>query len=109
MILQALAKYYERMPTAAQEGFQQQAIPFVITLNRQGNFVGLMDTREGDGKKKRARSFLVPKAVKKSVNIAANLLWGTPAYVLGRPKPDKKDYQKLFERAKTSRLPLLNL
>ena len=52
MILQALAKYYERMPTAAQEGFQQQAIPFVITLNRQGNFVGLMDTREGDGKKK---------------------------------------------------------
>lgn len=102
MILQALTKYYnERMPDAAQEGFQQQDVPFVITLNRQGDFVGLIDTREGDGKKKKARSFLVPKAVKKSVNIAANLLWGTPAYVLGHPKPDKKkDAGKLLKRAK---------
>ena len=101
MILQALAQYYERIPTAATEGFQKQEIPFIIVLNREGDFVGLMDTREGDGKKKKARSFLVPKAVKKSVNIAANLLWGTPAYVFGRPKPDKKkDYQKLLERAK---------
>ena len=101
MILQALAKYYERIPTAATEGFQNQEIPFIIVLNRKGDFAGLLDTREGDGKKKKARSFLVPKAVKKSVNIAANLLWGTCAYVLGRPKPDKtKDYQKLSERAK---------
>jgi CRISPR-associated protein Csd1 len=101
VILQALVKYYERMPTAATEGFQKQEIPFIIVLKQQGDFAGLMDTREGDGKKKKARSFLVPKAVKKSVNIAANLLWGTPAYVLGRPKPDKKkDYQKLIERAK---------
>jgi len=102
MILQALAKYYnERMPDAAQEGFQQQEIPFVITLNRQGDFVGLTPTSESDGKKKKARSFLVPKAVKKSVNIAANLLWGTPAYVFGRPKPDKKkDADSLMERAK---------
>ncbi len=101
MILQALTKYYERIPAAATEGFQKQEIPFIIVLNRQGDFAGLMDTREGEGKKKRARPFLVPKAVKKSVNIAANLLWGTPAYVLGRPKPDKKkDYQKLLTRAK---------
>lgn len=102
MILQALTRYYnDRMSDTAQEGFQQQDVPFVITLNRQGDFVGLIDTREGEGKKKRARSFLVPKAVKKSVNIAANLLWGTSAYVLGYPKPDKKkDTEKLLERAK---------
>ncbi len=109
MILQALTKYYERIPTAATEGFQQQAIPFVITLNRQGNFAGLMDTRKGEGKKKMARSFLVPKAVKKSVNIAANLLWGTPAYVLGRPKPDKKkDAEKLLKRAKEQQASFLD-
>ncbi len=110
MILQALTKYYnERMSNAAQEGFQQQEVPFVITLNRQGDFVGLIDTREGDGKKKRARSFLVPKAVKKSVNIAANLLWGTSAYVLGRPKPDKKkDAEKLLERAKEQQASFLD-
>lgn len=101
MILQALTKYYERIPTAAQEGFQQQEIPFIVTLNRQGDFIGLVDTRENDGKKKKTRSFLVPKAVKKSVNISANLLWGTPAYALGRPKPDKKkDAEKLLKRAK---------
>lgn len=110
MILQALTKYYnDRMSDTAQEGFQQQDVPFVITLNRQGDFVGLIDTREGEGKKKRARSFLVPKAVKKSVNIAANLLWGTSAYVLGRPKPDKKkDANKLLERAKEQQASFLD-
>ena len=110
MILQALTKYYnEGMSNDAQEGFQEQEVPFVITLNRQGDFVGLIDTREGDGKKKRARSFLVPKAVKKSVNIAANLLWGTSAYVLGRPKPDKKkDAEKLLERAKEQQASFLD-
>ncbi len=101
MILQALAKYYERIPTAAKEGFQQQEIPFIIILNRQGNFVDLLDTRSGEGKNKRTRSFIVPKAVKKTSGIAANLLWDNPAYVMGRPKLDKKkDLNELFERAK---------
>lgn len=102
MILQALYNYYDRMKDdLPPEGFQKQEIPFIIVLNRQGGFAGLVDTRESEGKKKRARPFLVPKAVKKSVNIAANLLWGTPAYVLGRPKPDKKkDAEKLLDRAK---------
>lgn len=101
MILQALAKYYERIPGIAQEGFQQQGIPFIIVLNSQGDFKGLLDTREGEGKKKTARPFMVPKAVKRASGIAANLLWDNPAYVLGRPKPDKKkDMNSLLERAK---------
>jgi len=101
VILQALAKYYERIPGVAQEGFQQQGIPFIIVLNSQGDFKGLLDTREGEGKKKTARPFMVPKAVKRASGIAANLLWDNPAYVLGRPKPDKKkDMNSLLERAK---------
>jgi len=101
MILQALVSYYERIPGAATEGFQYQEIPFIIVLNREGDFVGLLDTREGDGKKKRARPFLVPKAVKKTSGIAANLLWDNAAYVLGRPKPDKKkNMDDLDSRAK---------
>ena len=101
MILQALAKYYERIPNVAEEGFQKQEIPFIIVLTRQGDFVGLLDTREVEGKKKRARSFIVPKSVKRASGIAANLLWDNTAYVLGRPKPDKKkDVEKLLERAK---------
>lgn len=106
MILQALTKYYQRISQSedsdvAQEGFQKQDIPFLIALNPDGHFVGLQDTRQGEGKKKKARSFIVPKAVKKTSGIAANLLWDNPAYVLGRPKPDKKkDFQTLLERAK---------
>lgn len=106
MILQALEAYYRRIAKdkdsgIAPEGFQKQAIPFIIMLDGDGLFKGLQDTRQGEGKKKTTRIFTVPKAVKKSVNIASNLLWGTPAYVFGRPKPDKKkDNGKLTERAK---------
>ncbi|GJQ23437.1 type I-C CRISPR-associated protein Cas8c/Csd1 [Candidatus Brocadia sapporoensis] len=101
MILQALAKYYERIPDVEDEGFQKQEIPFIVVLNRQGNFLSMVDTRSGDGKKKTARSFMVPKAVKRSSGIAANLLWDTPAYIFGKPKPDKKkDMENLFQRAK---------
>lgn len=107
MILQALTAYYNRLSdesSAVPEGFQKKETPFVITLDRNGCFRGLMDTREGEGKRKRAREFVVPKAVKKSVNIAANLLWGTPAYVFGKPKPDKKkDAERLAQRAQGQR------
>ena len=109
MILQALSKYYERIPGVAQEGFQQQGIPFIIVLNRQGDFVGLLDTREGEGKKKTAISFMVPKAVKKTSGIAANLLWDNPAYVVGKPKPDKKkNMDSLLERAKDLQISFLD-
>ncbi len=106
MILQTLVSYYDRLAQEANtniapEGFEKKAIPFLIVLNQQGGFVGLQDTRQGEGKKKSGRVFTVPKAVKRSSRIAANLLWDTPTYVLGRPKPDKrKVYEKLVERAK---------
>lgn len=105
MILQALGYYYHRLlkgelADVATEGFQKQPIPFVVVLNREGDFVSLLDTRSGDGKKKTARPFFVPRRVKKTSGIAANLLWEVPAYVFGRPKPDpKKDRAKLAERA----------
>ncbi len=107
MILQALAKYYERIPDVAHEGFQHNEIPFVITLKKNGEYAGLQDTREGEEKK--GRVFMVPKAVKRSSGIAANLLWDNPAYVLGRPKPDKKkDINALTERAGKQKESFLN-
>ena len=105
MILQALNDYYHRLRSEsltdiASEGFQKQSIPFVITLNREGKFLGFLDTRSGEGKKKTAREFIVPKGVKKTSGIAANLLWETPAYIFARPKPNmKKDREKLLEKA----------
>ena len=56
MILQALAGYYRRQADEVgaevpPEGFEKKEIPFVIVLNLQGNFIGVDDTREGEGKK----------------------------------------------------------
>ncbi|GAB4388008.1 MAG: type I-C CRISPR-associated protein Cas8c/Csd1 [Thermodesulfovibrionales bacterium] len=107
MILQALTSYYGRISeedgsAIAPEGFEKKEIPFVIVLDREGNFKGIDDTRSGEGKKGNARKFLVPKAVKKSANIAANLLWGNPEYVLGKPRPgtegDHRKVEKVRER-----------
>jgi CRISPR-associated protein Csd1 len=105
MILQTLNDHYCRLQKdgladVAGEGFQRQPIPFVIVLNPEGRFVSLVDTRSGDGKKRIARQFTVPKGVKKTSGIAANLLWDVPAYIFARPKPDpKKDSAKIAERA----------
>ncbi len=105
MILQALAVYYQRIAKEggteiAPEGFQKVAIPFIINLDHNGRFKGITDTRHAEGNTKTAHDFLVPKAVKRTVAIAPNLLWDNPAYVLGQPKPDKKkDPKKLSERA----------
>lgn len=100
MILQALNEYYMRKDAhqsatadagapLAPEGFENKEIPFVIVLDASGALVQIEDTRSGEGKKKTAHSFLVPQAAKKSVNVAANLLWGNAEYVLGIPDRKK--------------------
>ncbi len=104
MILQALSQYYQRIASnddgVAVEGFQKQPIPFLVVLDAEGKFVDIQDTRTGEGKKKTAREFIVPKAIKKTSGIASNLLWDVPAYVFGIPKPDtKKDEAGLKKRA----------
>jgi len=78
MILQALA-----------EGFEWKEIPFILEIDRDGKLVQIEDTREVQGKRKVGRRFLVPLAVKKSVNVEANLLWGSAEYVLGLLDPKK--------------------
>lgn len=89
MILSALNDYYARKPDLAPEGFEPKAIPFVLVLDEAGQLVQLADRREGD----EAKAVLVPQGVKKSMNIASNLLWGNAEYVLGLP-----DVKKLAER-----------
>ncbi|TLU84320.1 MAG: type I-C CRISPR-associated protein Cas8c/Csd1 [Chlorobium sp.] len=96
MILQALYDYYQRKAAdsdsgIAPEGFEWKEIPFVIVIDNDGNFVALEDTREGDGKKKRAKVFLVPAAEKKTVGVKANLLWDNVEYALGANPRDRND------------------
>lgn len=85
MILQALAEYYERKPDLPRLGFTVKEIPYVIVLREDGTPANLEETYEGTGKSRRARQFLLPQAVKRSVGIAANLLWDNPEYALGTP------------------------
>ena len=94
MILQALNDYYARKAADPQtglapKGFEPKAIPFVLVLDDAGQLVQLADRREGN----EAKAVLVPQGVKKSMNVASNLLWGNAEYVLGLP-----DLKKLAER-----------
>ena len=113
MILQALHDYYERKNAdpesgLAQPGFEWKEIPFVIEIDTQGSPVQIEDTREGEGKRKRARPFLVPQGVKKTSGVAANLLWDNAAYVLGvatKGKPKRVEEQRQAFIAKIESLP----
>lgn len=93
MILQALRDYYLRKPELPRDGYELKEISFVIELEPDGRVTQVIDTRETQGRKKIARGFLVPQGIKKSVNVAANLLWGNAEYVLSLP-----DTKKLAER-----------
>lgn len=93
MILQTLVYYYQRLVDeqsieVAPLGFEAKEIPFLIVLDRDGNFVSLRDTRDDNNKK--GRRFIVPQGEKKTSGIKANLLWDTPAYVLGKYIYDEK-------------------
>jgi len=97
MILHALYDYYQRKSTdpdahMAPPGFEWKEIPFVIEIDAQGNPVQIEDTREGDGKKRRAHAYLVPQGAKKTSGVAANLFWDNAEYVLGvdtKGKPER--------------------
>ena len=95
MILQELARYYRRKAASssnvAPEGFENKEIPFVIVLDKAGRFIRLEDTRDGQGKKKIGRKFLVPKGLGRSGGKSyevSNILWDHYGYVLAHPKED---------------------
>ena len=115
MILQELVRYYDRKsrdPDPAQRlptpGLEDKEIPFIIELTRDGQVHQLVDTRSLQGKKLRARSFLVPLGEKKTSGVKANLLWDSAAYVLGvesgRKNPGELSPQAAF-KARIEALP----
>lgn len=97
MILQALKEYYDRKAAdpesrMAPAGFEWKEIPFVVVLDARGKPVSLNSTFQGTGKSKRAKSYLVPQAIKKTSGIASNLLWENTEYALGvstKGNPDR--------------------
>ena len=95
MILQALTQYYQRKAdngsSIAPQGFEYKQIPFIIVIDKDGNFVQLEDTRGTDSKTKKGTFFLAPLAStrsgKNSADVA-NLLWDHYGYLLAHPKED---------------------
>lgn len=110
MILQALYDYYQRKAadpdsSIAPRGFERKDIPFIIVIDKDGNFINLEDTRTGEGRQRRAKSFLVLKMKGRpgsKASAIANILWDHWGYVLGQPKEkdDKKSVEQLREDAK---------
>lgn len=95
MILQALTQYYQRKADngsdIAPQGFEYKQIPFIIVIDKDGNFVQLEDTRGADSKTKKGNFFLAPLAStrsgKNSADVA-NLLWDHYGYIFAHPKED---------------------
>ena len=88
MILQSLKDYYDRKASdpesgIAPEGWEWKELPFIIVLDKKGTFLQFEDMREGEGKKKRGKRFLIPKGVLKGNNITPNLLWDPSDYLFG--------------------------
>lgn len=109
MILQSLKEYYDRKAAdpasaLAPEGWESKEIPFVLVLDPSGGLVNVDDMREGEGRTKRAKPQLVPASVKRSVNIAPNLLWDSVEYALGVDTRDKPDRVREQHRAFRVRL-----
>ena len=99
MILQALYDYYQRKLADPEDtlppfGFEWKEIPLIIEIDADGKLVQIEDTREGAGRKKQARAYLVQQAVKKTRGVATNLLWANAEYVLGIPRKVKPGQKK---------------
>ena len=96
MILQSLYDYYQRKacdPDPARRlpafGLEDKEIPFIIELTVEGKPLGIVDTRQGEGKKRVAQVFRVPESADRSANVEPNFLWDTAEYVLGTHSPKK--------------------
>jgi CRISPR-associated protein Csd1 len=72
-------------------GFSSQKIHFALLLNRDGNLLQILDLRETRGKRLLSKQMIVPEAVIKSVNIAANFMWDNTGYVLGADNKGKPE------------------
>lgn len=89
-ILQALERYYHRLPGVAEPGWSPEKFGWCIVLDQQGEPVDVEDIHDLLGKKPRPKLYTVPAAVKRTAGIAPNFLWDKTAYVLGRTAGEGK-------------------
>lgn len=91
MILQALCEYYDRkaaLGTLPPIGREWNPIPYLVVIDKDGDFIRLESTQEGKGKNQHAKKFLVCHAYGRSGRNSwevANSLWDHYGYVFGFP------------------------
>lgn len=99
MILQSLNNCYGRLSENPNVnipllGFSSQKIHFALLLNREGELLQVLDLREEQEKRLLPKQMIVPEAVIRAVNIAANFMWDNTGYVLGSDNKGKPERSK---------------
>jgi len=102
MILQALhALYNRKKDDLPPQGFESKEIPFLIVIDKNGQFIALQDTRTKVGKKLFSKKFTVPKENSRSGSNAwqvANIFWDHYGYVLGWPKSENDSDKQMAKK-----------
>ncbi len=83
-VLQALDRYYDRLPDAVRPGWSREKFGWCMVLRADGEPLDVLDLRDNDGRKPRPKEYAVPAGVKRTAGIAPNFLWDKTSYVLGR-------------------------
>lgn len=109
MILQALAAYYDALSERGElpgRGFSLIRASFALRLSWEGELLGILtltDTvQRGTKQVEVPQQFVLPEPVVKSVNIAANFLYGDGVYMLGADLKDNETRAvRCFEASRT--------
>lgn len=118
MILQSLYDHYQLLlkdknADVAEPGYSPAKVTFGLTLNSQGEVIGLLDLRQteqrGKSSKLVAQNLMVPEQLKRSSGIAPNFLCDNGSYFLGvDTKGDPERAVKQFQAFKSLHEELLS-
>ncbi|WP_166145748.1 type I-C CRISPR-associated protein Cas8c/Csd1 [Methylosinus sp. RM1] len=92
-MLAALVRRYERMAAKGEApvpGYSSEKIAYGVTLAADGSVIDAVPLGELKKGKLVPESMIVPQPVKRTVGIAANLLWDKTSYVFGATDPAKE-------------------
>ncbi len=111
MILQALARLYERLAAQpdsglAPYGYSPEKISYVIVLRPDGSVADVQIRLDATSKKPKPATITVPQPVKRTVGIQPNVWWDKTSYVLGVSASSKRA-DKEHEAFKALHLSLL--